>query len=135
MSDKFDLIFQTSGLLEKYGCTLQDIKYTFHLFCNTMWDKETRARLNAENDPEQAEHFINTLFLMGGDIEDIKTMYERNVRENEEYYFDIQVKKSAGTYDEWFKEITKQTDEAWPHIERFFKDFDQKLVNRNKRLN
>ena len=135
MSGKFDIVFQASGLLEKYKCSLEDIKYIFHLFCNTDYSKEARTRLNREDDPWQAEHFISTLFLMGGDIEDIKTIYERCVRENEEYYFDIEVKKAAGTFDEWFEEISEKTDRDWPLICEFFKAFDQQMVNRNQRAN
>lgn len=120
MTNKFDIIFKTSGLLEKYNCSLDEFKELFFIWCDSMYSKEERERMRIFEDPSTCNIFIDMLCEMTGDYNDIYKVFSRQAQENEQYYFDIQVKKSAGTYDEWLREIQSENEKVWPLIENFF---------------
>lgn len=58
------------------------------------------------------------LQMPDSDFDSILEILERRKKQNDEYYFEIEVKKAAGTYEAWLKEIEEENLKF--SIDKFF---------------
>lgn len=95
-----DIVIRESGLLEKFNCTVQDIKNSYFLYAQS-WVTESRRDRPMDYD------FLEMMGQMQGSIEDIDECSRRNIQRRDDYIMEEQIQKANGTYDQWSRQISE----------------------------
>jgi|TARA_R110000787_G_scaffold45041_1_gene109962 hypothetical protein len=115
-----NIVIEQSGILQALNCSVNDIRNSFSLYRKGFVTENMR-----KVDYSSIQDFIKMLFQIGC-LKSANRVFEKAAIEADKYMFDIQVKKSAGTYNEWLEEITEQNKEFEPFIKRFFDEFKKR---------
>ena len=116
------IIIQTSGILECLGCTSNEFLDLYKLYLRGFVTEGMREDL----DNSGVVDFIETMFKMSS-LESAIRIFKKAEKEADDYMLEIDVKKSAGTYDDWYQEIKEENKRNLPVIKAFFHEFSTKV--------
>lgn len=113
-----DIIILHSGLLEKYKCTIEEIKHTFYLYQQTQLFERFRNR-------PIDDIFLNTMGLMTISLEEVNELFLKTIEDNKKFLLEAEIKKTNGNYDEWIEQLGGGI--AQQEVDSVFDDFSRNI--------
>jgi hypothetical protein len=107
-----NIYIQTSGVLEKFGITVDDVLRAQQTYVNGFLTDGSRNIANHD-----ICEFTEMLLRMNFKWSEIIKMLQKAEKEADQIRPDIDVKKAAGTYEGWIKEITIENEQNKDFVE------------------
>lgn len=116
------LIIENSGLCSKYNCSPEKI-YELYM----LWQESMFGEIQTKIDDE----YIKMMSKFTCDLDSVESMLVKGKKQHLEFLFEIEIKKAAGTYEQWYEDICKENEESREAISEFFEEFSrlQKPLN------
>lgn len=116
-----NIIIEQSGILQALGCSVDEIKKSYALY-----RKGFIADSMRNVDYSDIQDFIKMLLHIGN-LETANALLEKHAVKADEYRLEIQIKKSAGTFDGWMIQIEAENKAHKPFMDAFFDELSRRL--------
>ena len=117
------ILIQTSGVLEKYGVTVDQVLSALDIYSKGFAIESVQQSV-LDGDMQE---FLLMLLQMNCTWCEVVSLLKKAEAQTKAYMFEIEVKKAAGTYDQWIEEITIQNEECGGDVANFFHEFKKTI--------